>query len=502
MCRIALLSAVLALAACGQAPGAGAPVDGGARGTSAAPPNAAACAERVPGPAAPPAGAIPVDPAIAGDLSARTRAAPAGSTFWLAPGTHRLGPDRFDQVAVKDDNTYLGAPGAVLDGQGRNQYAFTTPASGVTIRHLTVRGFVAPHDEGVVNHDSGNAWVLEHNVIEGNQGAGLMAGAHQRMRHNCLRHNGQYGLNAYQSGNGITGLLLEGNEITGNNTDDWEKRSPGCGCTGGMKFWSVNGADIRDNWIHDNRGAGIWADTNNNDFLIEGNLIERNDAEAVFYETSYNLVMRRNIIRGNAFVQGRDYARRGDDFPIGSVYLSESGGEPRISARTDFIDISENLFEDNWSGITAWENADRFCNSAANTSTGSCTLLVPQVSTCSQPEIVSQPLYADCRWRTQRVRVHHNTFSRTGSATGCFANRMAILSNYGTYPSWSPYRGEVVQQAITLRQDVRWRDNSYTGPWAFVLASTGATYTAAQWRAGPYLQDQGSTFSDDTPAPC
>ena len=70
---------------------------------------------------------------------------------------------------------------------------------------------------------------------------------------------------------------------------------PGCGCTGGAKFWAVNGADIRGNWVHDNRGAGLWADTNNNDFLIEDNLIENNDGEAVFYETSYNLILRNNV---------------------------------------------------------------------------------------------------------------------------------------------------------------------------------------------------------------
>jgi hypothetical protein len=26
--------------------------------------------------------------------------------------------------------------------------------------------------------------------------------------------------------------------------------------------------------VHDNHGTGLWADTNNNDFLIEDNLIE------------------------------------------------------------------------------------------------------------------------------------------------------------------------------------------------------------------------------------
>src|SRR5881275_3058294 len=64
-----------------------------------------------------PAGAVTVDPAVEGDLSAKTRTAPAGTTFWLAPGTHQLVPDQFGQVIPKDGDVYLGAPGAVLDGR-------------------------------------------------------------------------------------------------------------------------------------------------------------------------------------------------------------------------------------------------------------------------------------------------------------------------------------------------------------------------------------------------
>ena len=52
----------------------------------------------------------------------------------------------------------------------------------------------------MVNHDSGDGWVIEHNTIENNKGAALMAGARQQVRFNCLRNNGQYGMNAYAAG--------------------------------------------------------------------------------------------------------------------------------------------------------------------------------------------------------------------------------------------------------------------------------------------------------------
>src|SRR5262245_61298975 len=69
-----------------------------------------------------PEGAQIVDPGT--DLSALTRNSPAGTTFWLSPGTHTLAPDQFGQVMPKDGDVYLGAPGAVLDGQNINRAAF------------------------------------------------------------------------------------------------------------------------------------------------------------------------------------------------------------------------------------------------------------------------------------------------------------------------------------------------------------------------------------------
>jgi len=459
-------------------------------------PVARVCAEPGAGPSGAPAGAVTVDPSVTGDLAAKTRNSPPHTTFWLRPGTHRLAADRYAQVVPKTGNVYLGAPGAVLDGRKTNQYAFGGTARDVTLRHLTVQGFVAPHDEGVVNHDSADGWVIEHSTIQNNSGAGLRAGARQRVRANCLRGNGQYGMNAYKAGGPLRDLVVEGNEITGNNTDDWERKRPGCGCTGGVKFWSVDGADIRGNWVHDNRGAGLWADTNNNDFRIEENVLEANDGAALIYETSYNAVVRENTIRRNNWVEGRKSADRGDSFPFATVYVSESGGEPRIPARTDRIEIHRNVLEDNWSGITLWENADRFCNSPANTSSGDCTLLVKDTGRCTRPAIATAPLYADCRWRTQRVDIHDNRFVLDKSVVDCAVkcDRMAVLANYGTYPDWSPYQGERVAEAITLEQHNRWHDNVYVGHWKFVAHDPSRVLDSAQWQGAPYRQDAGSTF--------
>lgn len=491
-----LALALLTATGCESTPDAPAAEPTAAPSTSAARSVARACANPGAGPAKAPAGAVPVDPAVVGDLASKTRNSPPDTTFWLRPGKHRLDPDRYAQVVPKKGDRYLGAPGAVLDGGRKNQYAFAGTARDVTIRYLTVQHFVAPQNEGVVNHDSADGWVIEHATIQNNSGAALMAGARQRVVANCLRDNGQYGLNAYKGGGGISDLVVEDNEIVGNNTDDWERRQEGCGCTGGVKFWAVDGADVRGNWVHDNHGAGLWADTDNNDFVVENNVLDANAGPALIYETSYNAIIRNNTIRRNNRVEGRRYADRGDTFPYATVYLSESGGEPRIRARTDKIEIYRNVLENNWSGITLWENADRFCNSPANTSSGDCTLLVKDTGRCVKPAIDKAPLYADCRWKTQRVDIHDNRFVLDKSVVECteMCDRMAVLSNYGTYPDWSPYKGEKVAEAITHEQDNRWHDNVYLGPWKFVAYDPSRVLDFDEWQGMDYRQDAGSTL--------
>jgi len=458
---------------------------------------AAVCGNPPLGPTSAPRGAVIVDPAVVGDLMTKTEANPPGTTFWLAPARYTLGANEFDQIKAKNGNKYIGAPGAILDGNGINRYAVAGNSTNVVIRYLTIRGFVPPVQQGVINSNSSDSWTIERNIIEDNQGAALMAGTHQVVRGNCLRNNGQYAINAAKDNKEIGDLLVEGNEITGNNADDTESKIEDCGCSGGAKFWRVNGAEIRGNWIHGNHGPGLWVDTNNNDFLIEKNVLDDNDGAAIIYETSYNAIIRNNIIRRNNWVEGQKTTAKGDGFPAATIYISESGGEPRIPARTSKIEIYSNILQDNWSGITLWENSDRYCNSPANTSTGVCTLLVPRVSRCIQPGIAIQPLYSDCRWKTQRVDIHDNRFSVAPDTVGCRAQCavMAVLSNFGIQPNWSPYRGDAIQRAIVLHQQNYWRNNDYAGPWAFMAIATPEHINRDQWQSAPYLQDYGSTFS-------
>ncbi|MBO0892143.1 MAG: hypothetical protein J2P14_14585, partial [Acidothermales bacterium] len=112
-----------------------APADGSAFASSSAPaePPARICgnAAALDGPTRPPKDAVRVT--TSQDLRRVTAQHPPGTTFWLASGVHRIGTHRFNQVTPKAGDTYIGAPGAVLDGQHKNLYAFAGNASGVTI---------------------------------------------------------------------------------------------------------------------------------------------------------------------------------------------------------------------------------------------------------------------------------------------------------------------------------------------------------------------------------
>jgi hypothetical protein len=450
------------------------------------------------GPETPPAGAVRVRPGQ--DLSQLTRDRPAGTTFWLASGRHVLPLGEFASVIAKDGNTYVGAPGAVLDGRRTSRYAFTGEAVDVTIEHLTVVGFGVPgsnNDAGVVNHDAGRGWTIRATTVRGNAGAGVVLGTDNRLVDSCLEENGQYGFNVYHP-SGVRNVTLEHNEITGNNTDNWETRRPGGGGRGGGRCWDVLGATVVGNWVHHNHGAGLWADTNNAGFLVAGNYIEANDAEGMVYETSYNASIRDNTFVRNAIVAGP----KNPGFPTPALFISESGSDPRVPGPFGerFL-VSGNVFRDNWSGVVLWENADRFAGSSTNTSTGAGTLVntgVVRAETCTADTIREDPYFDDCRWKTQNVHVTRNLFSyapkRVGPdcrpAAGCGYN--GLFSNWGSWPPWSPYHGDVVERQITFEQQNLFEDNTYVGPWRFVAEEQGNVVTLEAWQDDPYGQDTTS----------
>jgi hypothetical protein len=495
--------------------------------TSSAPPSSAlaVCGNSglLTGPSSAPSGAITV---AAGDNSSfGDNGLKANTTYWFAPGTHTLGTSEFGQIQPAQGDTFIGAPGAVLTGQGRNDSAFDGNATGVTIEYLTIEDFTPPGSQGAVNHDSGQGWVVSHNTIQDNApGAGVMIGSQNTVTNNCLTKNGEYGFSAYVDPSssaasplthGPADITVSDNEISYNDTCNFEDVSPnpvpaamgsakcggggegdGCGCAGAGKFWQVQNATVDGNYVHDNYDTGLWADTNNDGFTFKNNYIARNYGPGIMYEISYNALIEDNTFVSNAVGEGPTNG----GFPTGAIYVSESGGDSRVpnAAGITTLSISGNVFTNNWSGVVLWESADRFCGSPDNSSTGTCTLTDPSVAnvrTCAQSGLQAAAaskapdLYDLCRWKTQNVAVSGNTFNMDDSAvSGCKGSsnscgENAIFSQYGTDPGWSPYKGFAVSDAMTSSRNDKFSGNTYTGGWSFMYHDQSTILTPAQWQA-------------------
>jgi hypothetical protein len=520
------LAVVVALAGCtggGQTVrSAGSPATSEQSAKSAAPtgpaapttPPARVCgnASALNGPAVAPEGATQVP---AGDNAGFGFSQP-NTTYWFAPGVHTLGTGEFSNINPASHDTYVGAPGAILDGQHANDSAFDDSAEHVTIEYLTITNFGTlggDQQEGAVNHDSGSYWTVSHSTIADNAGAGVMLGSDNTLTWDCLQDNQQYGFNAYSNNGEIRNLVLEHNEIAGNDTYNYEVKQPGCGCSGGGKFWNVVDAVVTGNWVHDNSSAGLWADTNNAGFEFEDNYISNNKDVGLQYEISYNAVIEYNTFIRNGVADGPSNT----GFPTSAIYISESGNDSRVNSnyKNSPLLIAYNIFANNWGGVILWENSNRFCASPDNTSSGYCTMVDPKVtlSTCGNASLIkTQPNFGDCRWKTQNALVEFNqfTFAPAAVGTACTVARNCgfngVFSEYGSDPSWSPYQGDIVPTNIAFHQNNKFYDNTYNGPWCFMGWQLGTSVSFTQWQApasislNQFGQDAKSTHTGESRA--
>jgi hypothetical protein len=475
------------------------------------------------GPASAPAGSVTVP---AGDdstlamsngshLDANYEMTP-GTTYWFAPGTHTLSTSQYDEIQPANDDVFVGAPGAVLDGQGDNQSAFAynsqqSPSGTATIEYLTIEDFTGGVGENVVNANDTANWTVDHNTIKDTTvGAALGMGNNNVAEYNCLTANGEYGLNA-----GGSNTTFDYNEVSWNGSySGYFPNSTACsGCSGGIKYWASLNPVIEDNYIHDNYNVGLWLDTNNAGALIEGNYLARNWSDGLIYEISYNALITANTFLDNGWSASDSAAGNvlGD-----ALYVSESGGNSAVdSDYKGSFTVSDNVFTDNWDGVVVYQNSDRACS---NNYTTDCTLTDPSVytnSSCSANFGSSTPsgnpdYYDGCQWKAQNITVEDNTFNFNPSdiinakptlpdetpancASSNFLGTNAAPPDgneyycgfngmYGFTGSHAPLGGTwTVENALMdlpnangeAADNNHWLDNTYNGPWSFQAYSQG-----------------------------
>jgi parallel beta-helix repeat protein len=245
-----------------------------------------------PGTTEPPAGAVTLRPGAS--LQAAVDQHAGGTTFYLEAGTYRR-----QSVTPKTGDVFLGAPGAVLDGENAVTYAFQGSADRVRIQGLIIEHYTPPAQMGAIKaggnspSDGTYGWVVADCEVRYNATAGIRLGDHMQVLRTKVHHNGQEGIVGIGDN-----ILIEGNEIAFNNYQD--KFNPGWEA-GGTKFVETDGLVVRNNYVHDNHGPGLWTDINNIHTLYEGNRVEHNTMMGIFHEISYQATIRNNTVRGNGF---------------------------------------------------------------------------------------------------------------------------------------------------------------------------------------------------------
>lgn len=503
----------------------------------------------------------------------------AGTVYYLLPGVH-VGAFQADSGDAFVGGFTKGTGTVVSGDYSGYPWAFDSndsngDQSGVTIEYLTIEKFQPNANAAAVNQSSNTGWTLRYDTVTLNvPGAGMMAGAGNTLTGNCMTRNGQYG---FQSSDdeawghdtltaGPYDVTIENNEISYNDTCDfegllansaigWEKYNPvpkryrnsrcgtvvGDGDQGGFKLWQTNGVTVKDNYIHNNWGPGIWADTNNANTTYLGNVITNNDGEAIIEEISYNFSIRNNYIADNGWPDGLDNPK----FPTPAIYVSGSGSssalgtipacqEPSCAHQSSYPNrsvITGNTFVNNGGGVFLWQDSDRHCSSGFDQvctlqaggasgpfSLASCKSNLPTASinlttfTGNRTGAPREDWWDGCLWQTANVSVINNTIDFNpldiphcdkAAWPDCGAN--GIFSEYGIAPPYDSYGGWVIASQLTFFQNDIWSHNVYNGPSTFYAWNQGSAdnpVSWADWTGAVTKGDRCSSLSERTSGAC
>ncbi|HEX6516972.1 MAG TPA: right-handed parallel beta-helix repeat-containing protein [Nocardioidaceae bacterium] len=213
---------------------------------------------------------------------------------------------------------------------------------GVTVANLVLEEAANEAQVGAVESRQvggqrvGAHWRVHDNEIRLNHGAGLGIGEGTVVTGNSIHDQGQLGIGAW--GRDVT---ISDNEIARNGTagysPDWE--------AGGTKSWMTEGETLSHNYVHDNRGPGLWADGGTMDTTYRYNEITDNWAAGIQHEISYDATIAHNLVSGN----GRRH--KGWAWDAG-IQIQSSGGNR-------LLEVAHNVVTGNANGITLLDSGER-----------------------------------------------------------------------------------------------------------------------------------------------
>jgi parallel beta-helix repeat protein len=270
-----------------------------------------------------PTGSVEVTPGM--DMQLAVNANPTGTTFCLKAGTHVQ-----QTVIPKTGNTFVGEPGAIMDGEDVAQYAFqtlTVSSTGVTIRSLEITRYASPYQHGAITGDNGTNWLVEDLSVHHNRYIGIRSGPGWIVRRNKVYQNGVVGITGFRA----HGTLIEANEVYENNASQ-APETPALAAASGMKFGETGTLTIRNNYVHHNFAKGIWIDHCRSGNLVTGNTATDNVDDGILVEVSAQTRVTGNTVERNAIGKG---------FPSGGIKVTSSRD----------VEIDNNIVRDNARGI-------------------------------------------------------------------------------------------------------------------------------------------------------
>jgi len=269
---------------------------------------------------------------------------PNGTEFNLKAGVYLR-----QTILPKDNDSFIGDAGAVLDGQNNTSYAFIYDdsirhPSNVTISGLTIQRYTTPNRRGAILGMNTRNWQVSHNEIRSNGWAGVECGPGMQVFGNYIHDNGSAGIIGYMA----TGTILDNNEVAYNNTSYLDPNTAN-GSSSGIKFFQSTNVIVRNNNVHNNYYApGIWLDADNTNALIDNNYVWSNGWSGIVIEVSPSAIVRNNTIIGNG---------------IGYGY-----GTPGMTGAGIFLSVSSNVQVYN---NTVWYNQNGITGIEQNRGAGS-----------------------------------------------------------------------------------------------------------------------------------
>jgi parallel beta-helix repeat protein len=316
------------------------------------------------------------------NVQAAINNAPPGTTFCFDHGTYRVS----SLIPKSGDVLDGGHRAAVLVGGNSASYAIYGDStlngpSDVTVQGFVIRDFNTPLQHGAIQDFNGPGWIIQDNHITENTAAGVATGNNVRVLGNLIDHNGQEGFSAHGSG------LYQDNDIAYNNDNlavdaGWE--------AGGGKASSTTNLTFKSNYVHDNGGPGLWADTNNIYTTFDDNTVTNNWGPGISEEASYNATIINNTVIGNGMPSSPGEGNRQGWAWDAGIQLRETGS---LSASAPLI-ISGNVVANNYNGISLIQSPSSGCVGGGAGRYGPCNV--------------------------QNVLVENNWITMTQGATGAY----------------------------------------------------------------------------------